>query len=125
MDGRQWDSNPQEEKYVIFEIKPCCTQGYFSDIFYGIRNILISLYASKYKLTRNKNASHIFPRHFLTEAMIGVICLYMHSVLYICHTRSLGFKYLHYFRSYDNHCTKCTCASCAPTTRLFDAKTCF
>ena len=40
MDGRQWDSNPQEEKYVIFEIQPCCTQGYFSDIFNGIQNIL-------------------------------------------------------------------------------------
>ena len=77
------------------------------------------------KLTRNKNASHIFPRHFLTVAMIGIICLYIHFVLYIFHTRSLCFQYLHYFRSYDNHCTKCTCASCAPTTRLFDAKICF
>ena len=75
-----------------------------------------------YKLARNKNARHIFPRHFLTVAMIGIICLYLYFVLYIFHTRSLIFKYLHYFRSYDNHCTKCTCTSCAPTTRLFDAK---
>ena len=74
------------------------------------------------KLTRNKNARHIFPRHFITVAMIGIICLYMHFLLYIFHTRSLFFKYLHYFRSYDNHCTKCTCTSCAPTTRLFDGK---
>ena len=50
------------------------------------------------KLTRNKNARHIFPRHFLTVAMIGIICLYMHFVLFIFHTRSLFFKYLHYFR---------------------------
>ena len=27
MDGRQCDSNPQEEKYVIFEIQPCCTKA--------------------------------------------------------------------------------------------------
>ena len=33
MDGQQWDSNPQEEKYVILEIQPCCSQGYFSDIY--------------------------------------------------------------------------------------------
>ena len=63
------------------------------------------------KLTRNKNARHIFPRHFLTVAMIGIKCLYMHFVLYIFHTRSLFFKYLHYTRSYNNHCTKCTCTS--------------
>ena len=49
MDGRQWDSNPQEEKYVIFEIQPCYRQGYFNDIFNGIQNILIPLYASKYR----------------------------------------------------------------------------
>ena len=49
MYGRQWDSNPQEEKYVIFEIQPCCTQGYFSDIFNGVQNILIWFYASKYR----------------------------------------------------------------------------
>ena len=78
-----------------------------------------------YKLTRNKNARHIFPRHFLTVAMIGIKCLYMHFVLYIFHTRSLFFKYLHYFRSYDTQCTKCTCTSCARTTRLFDANICF
>ena len=77
---------------------------------------------SKIKLTRNKNARHIFPRHFLTVAMIGIKFLCRHFVLYIFHTRSLFFNYLHYFRSYDNHCKKCTCTSCAPTTRLFDAK---
>ena len=49
MDGRQWDSNPQEEKYVFLEIQPCCSQGHFSDIFKGIQNILISFYASKYR----------------------------------------------------------------------------
>ena len=42
MGGRQCDSNHQEEKYVIFETQPCCTQGYFSDIFNGIQNTLIS-----------------------------------------------------------------------------------
>ena len=81
--------------------------------------------ATHTKLTQNKNAIHIFPRHFLTVAMIGIQCLYMQFVLYIFHTRSLFFKYLHYLRSYDNHCTKCTCTSGAPTTRLFDAKICF
>ena len=49
MDGRQWDSNPQEEKYVIFEIQPCYTHGYFSDTFNDIQNTLISFYASKYR----------------------------------------------------------------------------
>ena len=34
------------------------------------------------KLTRNKNARHIFPYHFFPVAMIGIICLHMHFVLY-------------------------------------------
>ena len=41
------------------------------------------------KLTRNKNARHILPHQLLTVAMVGIICLYMHFVLYIFHTRSL------------------------------------
>ena len=50
MDGRPWDSNLQEEKYVILEIQPCCSsQGHFSDIFNGIQNLLISFYGSKYR----------------------------------------------------------------------------
>ena len=57
MDRRQWDSNTQEEKYVIFEIQPCYTQGYFSDIFKGIQNILISFYASKYRSNQTKQMS--------------------------------------------------------------------
>ena len=80
---------------------------------------------AQYILTRNKNTRHIFPRHFLTVAMIGIKCLYMHFVLYIFHTQSLFSKYLHYFRSYNNPCSKCTCTSCAPTARLFDAKNLF
>ena len=90
----------------------------------GLQPAIVTIYKQN-KLTRNKNARHIFPRHFLTVAMIGIICLYMRFVLYIFHTRSLFFKYQHYFRSYDNHCTKCTCTSCTPTTRLFAAKICF
>ena len=77
------------------------------------------------KMTRNKNARLIFLHHFLTVAMISIICLYMHFLLHIFHTRSLFFEYLHYLRSNNNHCTKCTCTSCARTTRLFDAKICF
>ena len=34
------------------------------------------------KLTRNKNTRHIFPHHYFPVAMIGIICLYMHFVLY-------------------------------------------
>ena len=34
------------------------------------------------KLTRNKNARHIFPHHFFPVAMIGIICLHMHFLLY-------------------------------------------
>ena len=75
-----------------------------------------------YKLTRNKNARHIFPHHFCHVAMIGIMCLYMHFALYTLHTRSIFFKYLYYFLSYDRHCTKCTCTSCGPTTRPFDTK---
>ena len=71
------------------------------------------------KLTRNKNARQIFPHHFFPVAIIGIICLHMHSVLYTLNTQSIFFKYLHYFRLYDHHCTKCTCTSCAPTTRFF------
>ena len=44
------------------------------------------------KVTRNKNAIHIFPRHFFTITMIGIICLYVHFVLYVYHTRSLFFS---------------------------------
>ena len=50
------------------------------------------------KLTRNKNARHIFPHHYFPVAMIGIICLHMHFVLYTLNTRSIFFKYLHYFR---------------------------
>ena len=57
-----------------------------------IRGIVLS------KLTRNKNARHIFPHHFFPVAMIGIICLHMHFVLYTMNTRSIFFKYLHYFR---------------------------
>ena len=74
------------------------------------------------KLTRNKNARHMFLHHFFPEAMIGIICLYMHFILYTLHTRYIFFKYLHYFRSYDHYYTKCTCTSCAPTMRLLDPK---
>ena len=35
------------------------------------------------KLTRNKNARHIFPHHFFPVAMIGIISLHMHFVLYV------------------------------------------
>ena len=34
------------------------------------------------KLTRNKKARHIFPHHYFPVAMIGIICLHMHFVLY-------------------------------------------
>ena len=61
-----------------------------------------------------KTPDIFFSRHFLTVAMIGIKCLHMHFVLYIFHTQSLFFKYLHYFWSYDTHCTKCTSTSCAP-----------
>ena len=50
------------------------------------------------KLTRNKNARHIFPHHCFPIAMIGIICLHMHFLLYTLNTRSIFFKYLHYFR---------------------------
>ena len=78
-----------------------------------------SMFKRKNKLKRNKNARHIFPHHFFPVAKIGIICLHMHFVLYTLNTRSIFFKFLHYFRQYDNHCTKCTCTSCAATTRLF------
>ena len=81
-------------------------------------SVLSNLFSLRLKLTRNKNARHIFPHHFFPVAMVGIICLYMHSLLYTFHTRSMFFKYLHYIRSYDHHCTKCTCTSFAPTTRL-------
>ena len=80
MDGRQWNSDPQEEKYVIFEIQPCCTQGYFSDIFNGIQNILISFYASKYRsnhglsaLFINKANVNIGSRNRMTCTNISVV----------------------------------------------------
>ena len=44
---------------------------------------------SYYKLTRNKNARHIFSHHFFPVAMIGIICLHMHFVLYTLNTRSI------------------------------------
>ena len=93
-----------------------------SDLFsFQLYNVKKTISKLLYKLTRNKNARHIFPRHFLTVAMIGIKYLYMRIVLFIFHTQSLFFKYLHYSRPYDNHCKKCTCTSCAATTRLFDA----
>ena len=102
-------SRPDIMDETVLHISRCCTP---------IKKV-------KYKLTRNKKARHIFPRHFFTIAIISIISLYMHFILYIFHTRSLFFKYLHHFPSYDNHCTKCTCTSCAPTTRLYGAKICF
>ena len=52
--------------------------------------IKISLFhEDKIKLTRNKNARHIFPHHYFPVAMIGIICLHMHFVLYTSHTRSI------------------------------------
>ena len=65
MDGRQWGSNPQEEKYVIFEIQPCCTQGYFSDIFNSIQNILTSFYLSKYR------SNHCLSSLFINKANVN------------------------------------------------------
>ena len=41
MDGRQWDSNPQDKKYVILEIQPCCSQGHFSNIYLLISKIYL------------------------------------------------------------------------------------
>ena len=107
-------------KIFYSEFKVAKTFTLDSNVWYMYYIVLETTHPLYYKLTRNKNARHIFPRHFLTVAMIGIICLYMHFVLYIFHTRSLFFKYLHYFRSFDNQCTNCTCTSCAPTTRLFD-----
>ena len=37
---------------------------------------------------------HIFPYYFFSVAVIGLICLFMHFVLYILHMRSIFFKYL-------------------------------
>ena len=69
---------------------------------YNVHNVdlfeLLEDYINYYKLTRNKNARHIFPHHFFPVAMIGIICIHMHFVLYTLNTRSIFFKYLHYFR---------------------------
>ena len=117
-------------KRLMRTVQDQCLIGDLNTLYYSVSctSILVSrgmrtcyiLLVSK--LTRNKNARHIFPRHFFSKAMIGIICLYMHFVLYIFHTRSLVFKYLYYFRSYNNHCTKCTCTSCVPTTMRFGVK---
>ena len=96
---------------VMFVVVFCCL---LSMSF----SVLSSLFSLRLKLTQNKNARHIFPHHFFPVAMVGITCLYMHSLLYTFHTRSMFFKYLHFIRSYDHHCTRCTCTSCAPTTRL-------
>ena len=45
---------------------------------------------SLHKLTRNKNARHIFPRHFLTVAMIGI-------KFYTCILYCISFIHVHYF----------------------------
>ena len=45
------------------------------------------------KLTRNKNTRHIFLHRFFPVAMIGIICLYVHFVLYTLHTRKIFFKH--------------------------------
>ena len=70
---------------------------FFPSLNYRICVVTLQLictfvFAYANKLTRNKNARHIFPHHFLTVAMIGMKCLYMYFVLHIFHTRSLFFK---------------------------------
>ena len=59
------------------EFQPCCTQGYFSDIFNCIQNILISFYTSKYR------SNHVYQSLFINKAHVnrgsrnGMTCIYV------------------------------------------------
>ena len=78
----------------------------------------------KTKLTRNRNATNLFPRHFLHVVLNGFIFINRYAGLYTFHALSIFLQSLLYFRWIYRSCKKCTCVSCALTTWRFDTKKC-
>ena len=95
MDGRQWDLNPQEEKYVLLEIERCCSLGHFSDIFNGIQNIFILFNASN-----NKDQITVYQSLFINKANVnrgsrkGMTCSRFISVISLSEISSLLLSHL-------------------------------
>ena len=64
------------------------------------------------KLTRKRNATHIFPQHFVSKANINAIFIYMYATRYTLYGPLVILYSIHHFRSSQQRCTKCLCSSC-------------
>jgi len=73
-----------------------------------------------HKLTRKRNATNHFPRHFSHVVLNGFIFIYRYAGLYTFHALSIFLQSQLYFRSIYRRCKKCTCGSCGLTTWGFD-----
>ena len=86
---------------------------------------LIFLISFTCKLTQNKNARHIFPHNFISVAMVGIICLHVHFLLYTLHTRSIFFSNTYTTSGHMTITTKNARARRAPNQEVFRYKKLF
>ena len=61
------------------------------------------------KLTWKRNATNIFPQHFVSRANINAIFIYMNATLYTLYAPSFSLHSIHHFGSSKQRCTKCSC----------------
>ena len=73
------------------------------------------------KLTRKRNATNLFPRHFSHVVLNGLNFIYRYAGLHTFHALSIFLQTLLYFRSIYRRCKKCKCGL---TTWRFDTKKC-
>ena len=69
------------------------------------------------KMTRKRNATNIFPQHFVSRANINDIFIYMYGTLYTLYTPLNILHSIHHFRSSKQRSKKCLCSSCCLTMR--------
>ena len=72
----------------------------------------------KIKLTRNRNATNLFPHHFLHVVLNCFIFIYRYAGLYTFHALSIAITTL--LPVILPPLQKCTCGSCGLTTWRFD-----
>ena len=83
--------------------KLCKRSGYSESLWIAFKwglnlRVFNTAIYGKINLHEIKTQDTFFPHHYFPVAMIGIICLHMHFVLYTLNMRSIFFKYLHYFR---------------------------
>ena len=94
---------------VIFvKVRHCSTNSVI------LAQLLFHVFDSE--LTRKRNATILFPRHFWHVVLNGLIFINRYAGRHTFPALSTFLQPLLYFRSIYRRCKKCTCGSCCLTT---------